>query len=89
VCAKAIKATEGGSKCRAEEDASCSSAPAKTFSLKEAKQILLDDRDPAVETPTILSNDRAPTQKTSESPQPSGNPLSRAWAHFLAMFNWH
>jgi hypothetical protein len=88
-CVKAIKATEGSSKCRAEKDALCSSALTKRFSLKAAKQILIDGRDAAAEHPTIVSSDKTGTRRTSESPPPSGNLLSQAWARFLAMFTRH
>jgi hypothetical protein len=88
-CVKAIKATEGSSKCRAEKDALCSSALTKKFSLKAAKQILIDGRDAAAERPTIVSSNSSGTRPKSESPPPSGNPLSQAWAHFLAIFARH
>jgi hypothetical protein len=88
-CVKAIKATEVAAKCRAEIDALCNSAPTRNFSLKEAKRALTDDLDPATGHPATIAGNTAGAGATSESPSSAGNPLSVAWARFLAMFKWH
>lgn len=90
-CVMAVKSSAGASGCHVAKDATCSSWPLKSFSLKEAKRAILGEK-PAVST----ADNQSTSAATAVTPPPPAEttwsafyrPIAKAWQKVLTIIAW-